>query len=90
LKSYYNKPPSDFKGTELIRCSVCGSYNRLSRTPRGGTYEANLTASDQTSSAGQDKTIYQSASQGCWFCHSPAWADGGKAGDLIPPFKGKG
>jgi len=88
LRSYKRTPAEDEWASSQVRCSVCRTYNDIRTRPRGGKYEPKLEAvSGASSQAGQDKTIYDAdGGQGCSFCLSPEWADGGKAGDLIPPF----
>lgn len=68
-------------GDLRIRCSVCGCWNDR-RRPSGGRYQVASDASGANGGAGATNTI-----QGCWFCMSPDWNRGAKAGDLIPPFK---
>lgn len=64
---------------DRIRCSACGSWNDPKARPHGGE----LHHRSLTTTVGSETVYYDgNGSQGCWFCGSPAWQDGGSLGDF--------
>lgn len=70
----YSNPNQPDGYTDYRRCDACGMWNKIGRTPEGGEYVA--TTRDSVT----NDPVY--AGNGCWFCGSPAWRNGGKLGDM--------
>ena len=63
-------------------CDACGTPLRIDRTPEGGRYTRSTTVSMTDSVTGKSFYADNAASNGCWFCGSPAWRRGGSLGDM--------
>lgn len=83
MDTFYQKVvPDELFGGLLRRCGICGQFNNINIAPRLGRYATPASVNMTDSITG--KTFYNdnAAANGCALCGSPAWADGGKSGDL--------
>ena len=75
MQRIYRNPNQQGDYADLFkRCDACGMWVKVKRTPSGGEWA--LTTRDAVTS---DLIL---PANGCPFCLSPAWDNGGKLGDL--------
>ena len=82
MTKYDNPSVMEDYSANFLRCSACGTMNRIGRSPGGGAYVPSSTVESTDAVTGKKFYADNASSQGCWACGCPDWATGGKLGDL--------